>query len=313
MKSLKLIGALLCCLAFLILSAQGEMREWETADGAKTLLAEYVRSGDGSVTIRRKRDGKDFTLSLDKLSEADQEWVKKKEAEAPVENGGGGEADAEFAKLITGDWERTEGHDLKYRVYGARKLRRAKGEGYPLVVYLHGKGGDVMSPEEPGVANIFTNRSNYRKRGCFLVVPQNPDQKGWNGATADNVVKIIKEMITKLPVDKKRIYLTGYSMGGFGTFHLLAKEPELFAAGIPVAGGGNPSTASKFKNVAVWVFHGAKDNVVNVKQSRNMVEALKKARGNVKYTEDPEGNHGIAGKVYADKEVHEWMFAQKRE
>ena len=94
---------------------------------------------------------------------------------------------------------------------------------------------------------------------------------------------------------------------------LLGMEPKLFAAGIPVAGGGSPANAGKFKNVAVWVFHGAKDKVVSVDQSRRMVEALKKARGNVKYTEDPEGNHGIGGKIYANPEVHEWMFEQKRE
>lgn len=131
------------------------------------------------------------------------------------------EADAEFAKLLTGTWERTEGHDLKYR-----------------------------------------------------------------------------------------IYLTGYSMGGFGTFHLLAQEPQLFAAGIPIAGGGNPSSAGSFKKVPVWVFHGTKDPIVPVDLSRSMVEALEKERADPKYTEFPDGNHGIANQVYADQAVHEWLFEQ---
>ncbi|MFM1558986.1 MAG: prolyl oligopeptidase family serine peptidase [Roseibacillus sp.] len=293
--------------------ALGETREWKTADGSKTLVAEYVRSGDGKVTILRKRDRKSFTIALDTLSEEDQVWVKKKEEEGPAsEEGEGKEADAEFAKLITGDWERTEGHNLKYRIYGERKLRRSKGEGYPLVVYLHGMGGDVMSSPEPWSANSFTKASNYRKRPCFVIAPQNPDQKGWNGSKADSVIEIVEEMIKKLPVDPKRIYLTGYSMGGYGTFHLLAQEPKLFSAGIPVAGGGNPGAVRDYKKVALWVFHGAKDPVVPVSQSQAMVEALKKARSEVKYTEFPDADHGIAGNVYNDEKVHEWLFEQSQ-
>jgi len=276
-------------------------------------LAEYVRSGDGKVTILRKRDRRAFTLSLDKLSEADREWVKKKEEEGPTEEGDGKEADEEFTKLITGTWERTEGHDLKYRIYGERKLRRAKGDGYPLVIYLHGKGQDVMTPQEPFLANSFTEKGNYRKRTCFVIAPQNPDQKGWNGSKAEGVVKIVEEMVKKLPVDENRIYVTGYSMGGFGTFHLLAAEPKLFAAGVPIAGGGNPGTVGNFKKVPVWVFHGAKDKVVPVGASQRMVEALKKERGKVKYTEYPDGNHGIGGGVYSDEEMHEWLFEQRRD
>lgn len=294
--------------------AHGEMREWKTADGSKTLVAEYVRSGDGKVTILRKSDRRSFTLSLSKLSEADQAWVKQKEADGPTGDSSGEpkEADEEFGKLITGDWERTEGHNLKYRIYGARKLRRSKGEGYPLVVYLHGRGGDVMKPAEPWSANSFTKDSNYRKRPCFVIAPQNPDQKGWNGSKADGVVKIVEEMIEKLPVDPKRIYLTGYSMGGYGTFHLLAQEPKLWAAGIPVAGGGNAGSVKEYKKVPLWVFHGAKDPTVPVSQSQKMVEALKKARSEVKYTEFPDADHGISGRVYDDEEVHEWLFEQSQ-
>jgi predicted peptidase len=199
---------------------------------------------------------------------------------------------------------------LKYRIYGDRKLRRAKDAGYPLVVYLHGKGGDVMTANEPWMANSFTQEDNYRKRPCYVIAPQNPDQEGWNGKKADSVIEIVKELMENLPVDKKRIYITGYSMGGFGTFHLLAQEPKLFAAGVPVAGGGNPGSVSNFKKVPVWVFHGAKDPTVPASMSQRMVEALKEEKADVKYTEYPEGDHGIAGEVYGDEEMHEWLFEQ---
>ena len=295
--------------------AWGEMREWKTADGTKTLMAEYVRSGDGTVTILRQRDRRTFTLDLAKLSDADRAWVTAREAElaeSGVGDGEGSEADPALAELLTGEWERHEGHDLKYRIFGERKMRRAKDDGYPLVVYLHGRGGDVMSPNEPWQANSFTAAKNYRKRPCFVIAPQNPDQEGWNGKKADGVVKIVEELIKGLPIDENRIYVTGYSMGGFGTFQLLADEPKLFAAGVPVAGGGNPGSASNFKEVPVWVFHGAKDPTVPVSMSQRMVEALKDERAEVKYTEYPDGDHGIGGKVYADEEMHEWLFAQSR-
>ena len=299
------------CSLLLASLALAEVREWTTADGGKTLNAEYVSSADGKVTIRRQRDRKEFTLPLEKISEVDREWVKQKLADE--EDKLIRESENDFTKLLSGEWERTEGHGMKFRLFGERKLRRAKDEKFPLVIYLHGRGGNVMTPDQPGQARNFSNDDNYRKRPCVIMVPQCADEKFWTGGQATPVIEIIRDLVKHLPIDEDRIYLTGYSMGGYGTFTLLGMEPKLFAAGIPVAGGGNPSTAEKFKNVAVWVFHGAKDKIVPVDQSRKMVEALKKVRGNVKYTEDPEGNHGIGGRIYADKEIHEWMFAQKRE
>ena len=291
--------------------AQAEMREWKTADESKTLVAEYVSSNEGRVTIRRKRDRRTFTLDLSSLSEKDREYVRMREENPdggdPAE---AGDADGEFAKLITGDWERTEGHGLKYRIFGARKLRKGKGAGYPLVVYLHGRGGDVMTPEEPWGARAFTRDDNYRSRTCFVISPQNPDQRGWIGAKADGVIEIVKELLKKLPIDPKRVYLTGYSMGGYGTFQLLSQEPRMWAAAVPVAGGGNPGAVREYRKVPIWVFHGAEDKVVPVSQSQVMVEALKEVRSGVKYTEFAGAGHGVADRVYDDEKVHEWIFEQ---
>ena len=293
--------------------AEAEMREWKTADESKTLVAEYVSSRDGKVTIRRKRDRRTFTLDLTALSEKDQDYVRQRE-DSPAGNdpGEAGDADGEFAKLLTGDWERAEGHGLKYRIFGARKLRKGKGPGYPLVVYLHGRGGDVMTPEEPWGARAFTRDDNYRRRTCFVISPQNPDQQGWVGTKADGVVEIVKELLKKLPVDPDRIYLTGYSMGGYGTFQLLSQEPRMWAAAVPVAGGGNPGAVRDYRKVPIWVFHGAEDKVVPVGQSQAMVEALKEARSEVKYTEFAGAGHGVADRVYDDEKVHEWIFEQGR-
>lgn len=290
-------------------------REWTTVDGSRTLVAEYVSSRDGRVTIRRIQDRQVFTIDLATLSEADREWIKAREARMAAGFGDDAqekEASKAFAKLLTGEWERAEGHGLKYRLYGDRRMRLSKDGGYPLLVYLHGRGGDVMTPATPGLVKVFAEKRHFRDRPAFLLAPQNPDQLGWNGEKAGGVIEIVRELIRELPVDEDRIYLTGYSMGAYGTFHLLAREPKLFAAGVPIAGGGNPGSAGEFKKVPLWVFHGAKDPTVVVSQSRGMVEALKKEGAEVKYTEYPEGDHGIAGRVYGEEELHEWLFDQRR-
>lgn len=300
-------------LGLLILSPAGraaEVREWKTADGGKTIEAEYVSAKDGKVTIRRSDNRKVFTIALDTLSEADREWVAKR-LEEDAEQAAKSDKSGPFAKLLTGEWEKAEGHGLGYRIFGARKLRGADEEGHPLVIYLHGRGGDVMSPEQPGEARSFSEEDNYRKRTCYIIAPQCPKDQSWDGKNAEAVVGIIGDLVKHLAVDKKRIYLTGYSMGAYGTFHLLGREPRLFAAAVPVAGGGDPNKAKEFKDVPLWAFHGAKDPTVKPEQSQRMVKALEDARGKVvKYTEFPDGDHGIAGRVYGDVKVHEWIFEQ---
>ncbi|MEK7953477.1 carboxylesterase family protein [Luteolibacter soli] len=309
---MKAILAFLAAGFLSVLPVVATPREWKTADGAKTIAAEFVSAKDGQVTIRRTSDQKIFTIALATLSEADRKWVADtlaagEEASAKSDKG------SAFAKLLTGEWERTEGHGLQYRIYGARKLRGADEAGYPLVIYLHGRNGDVMTPEQPGDARSFSEEDNYRKRPCVIIAPQCPkDGSSWDGKNAEAVVEIIRDLMKNLSVDKKRVYLTGYSMGGYGTFYLLGKEPKLFAAAVPISGGGNPNDAENFKDVPVWVFHGAKDETVKPEQSKRMVEALQKEKAEVKFTEYPDGDHGISGRTYADKAVHEWIFQHKK-
>jgi predicted peptidase len=284
-----------------------QARVWTSADGTSQTEAEFVSAGDGKVTFQ-KPGGRRVTFALDKLSAEDQAWVREKLAAEPEPDAA--EKSNDYTKRITGKWERMEDADLSYRLFGERKLKGTKL--YPLVVYLHGRGGDVMTPEEPGQARDFAKDANYRKRPCFIIAPQCPSDGFWSGSNTANVIKIIETLVKNLPVDKDRIYITGYSMGGFGTFDLVAREPKLFAAAVPVAGGGNPATAGEMKRVPFWVFHGDADTVVGVEQSRKMVEALKKAGGKVDYTEIPGGSHGIVGQVYQNEKLHEWLFEQTK-
>ena len=114
----------------------------------------------------------------------------------------------------------------------------------------------------------------------------------------------------KLPiVDEDRIYVIGYSMGGFGTWHFLKSEPRLFAAGVPIAGYSH--NVGKMRSMPIWAFHGAEDKVVKVDGARRCAEELKRSKV-FKYTEYPEEGHGIAGKVTSDEELHRWLFEQKK-
>ena len=287
-------------------------REWTSAEQQKTFSGDYVSSKAGKVSIRRDSDRRVFTMELNKLSKVDQEWVTEQVANHNVTNSNKEkEPNPELAKLLTGGWERHEGHGLKYRIFGERKFRRFSDKLYPLVIYLHGRGNDVMTPDSPWNADTFSEKDNQRKRPCLIIAPQAPSN-GWNGEKAGGVLAIAEELIANFPIDPKRIYLTGYSMGGFGTFSLIAMRPDLFAAGIPVAGGAGPNKAPKLKDVPVWAVHGDADEVVKVESSRRIVEALQAIDGKIKYTEIPGGDHAIATQVYADKKMHEWLFEQQK-
>ena len=101
-------------------------------------------------------------------------------------------------------------------------------------------------------------------------------------------------------------------MGGFGTWALAAYSPDRFAALVPICGGGDPNTARRLSHIAIWVFHGAKDPTVPLKRSEDMVDALKKAGGNVKFTVYPEAGHDSWTEAYENPELYDWLLQQKR-
>lgn len=297
-------------------NAEAQFREWTSAEDGRTLLAEFEGAEDGQVTLRRRIDGKRFTLSLDVLSKEDQDWVAAKVTELAAKKASSSAVEAnEYTKLVSGAWERHEDEGLEFRFFGGKRLQNvgpgATDKKYPLLVFLHGRGGDVMTAETPWAAGTFSEEKNYEERPCFILAPQAPSDS-WSGENGEAVLEIIENLVENLAVDENRIYLIGYSMGAYGTFYLLAREPKLFAAGAPVAGGGNPASARSLRKIPIWVFHGARDPTVDVEQSRRMVEALEDARGEVRYTEYPEGDHGIMNRVLEDPEFHAWLFEQAK-
>jgi predicted peptidase len=114
-------------------------------------------------------------------------------------------------------------------------------------------------------------------------------------------------------IDASRIYIGGLSMGGFGTFDLLARRPELFAAAVPVCGGADLEKAASYKSVPIWVFHGAKDPVVPADLSRSLIKVIEQAGGSPRYTEYPEGGHDVWNMAIREPELLPWLFNQKKQ
>lgn len=184
-------------------------------------------------------------------------------------------------------------------------------EKYPLMLFLHGageSGSDLMKVKVHGPPKIVETKRDFP----FIVVsPQCPEvRRGWDANVLNGLVD---EIVEKYRVDKDRIYVTGLSMGGFGTWALSAAYPDRFAAIAPICGGGNPADAPKLKDMPTWVFHGAKDMTVPPQRSEDMVNALK-AAGNtqVKYTVYPEAGHDSWTETYNNPELYTWLLQHKR-
>lgn len=294
---------------FALLCVSLEARTWTSSDG-KSLEAEFLSASETEVTLKRDTDGKTFTLPLSRLSEDDQEFVKDQESTpepaAPIEG--------EFAHLITGDWVLAEHGKLPYAFYGGKDLEGS--QKYPLVICLHGKSNNNENGKQSKLAKSFISSSNYEKRPCLVLSPlcyqpHGATGGGWDDAPGEETLDLLDELVKELPlIDPNRIYVVGYSMGGFGTWHFLKEEPRLFAAGIPVA--GYSSGVGKLRSLPIWSFHGAKDETVDVQGARDCADELKRSKV-FKYTELPDAGHGIFGTVLNDEKVHEWLFSQQKE
>ncbi|MEJ6568232.1 MAG: prolyl oligopeptidase family serine peptidase [Akkermansiaceae bacterium] len=299
----------LTALIFALGMLSAPARTW-TSTAGKPLEATFVSATETKVTLKRDKDGKVFTIPLDRLIEADRTFIKE-EAKAPEPEPK--ELEGEYSNLITGDWVLAEHGKLPYAFYGGKDLDG--NSKVPLVISLHGKSDNNENGKQTGFARKFAQDSNYKDRPCLVLAPlcyqpHGGTGGGWDDAPGDETISLIKDLLKKLPIiDEKRVYVIGYSMGGFGTWHFLKEEPKIFAAGIPIAGGA--SGVGKLKSMPIWSFHGAKDTVVKPEYARNCAEELKRSKV-FKYTEFPEAGHGISGDVTSDVKVHEWLFEQAK-
>jgi pimeloyl-ACP methyl ester carboxylesterase len=331
---MKMLPSLIAALVF---ATTLHARVWTTTDN-RTFEADYVSATATQVTVKLK-DGRTAPFDIARLAQADRDFIAQQRTAqpaapaatptapttpakpatpappapfgAPRPAGTPAVFKGPYAGNITGDWKQFEGKGgLQCMFFASPTLDASKK--WPLVVYLHGKGNNVLSRANLSFAASCAKPENYKDRPCFILAPQCPDTNGWGGTTGVNLLKTLKDIVHQLPVDEDRIYLIGHSMGAYGTFALLNEEPRLFAAGIPMAGGCNIAIAHNLRRIPLWIFHGEKDDVVKPDDSRAIDKALEKMKAPVKYTEFPGEGHGITGKVENDPAVHEWLFAQKR-
>jgi predicted peptidase len=179
---------------------------------------------------------------------------------------------------------------------------------WPLILFLHGageSGNNLNLVKKHGPPKIVESKKDFP----FIVVsPQSP-KFGWDVAALGI---LLDEIIEKYQVDPDRVYLTGLSMGGFGTWEMAAAYPQKFAAIAPICGGGSMIWTWKLKNLPTWAFHGAKDTVVPLSESENMIKAQKKNGGNAKLTVYPDAAHDSWTETYNNPELYEWLLTHKR-
>jgi len=199
----------------------------------------------------------------------------------------------------------------------------------PLIVFLHGagrRGTDNVGPMS--LAWSFITPEAQAKNPCFVFAPQvregHPCVKQiFNKGSYDSkkikptgemteALAMVDKLLAERPIDPNRIYVVGQSMGGYGTWDAVIRRPDLWAAGTPICGAGDPAKAASIKSIPIWAWHGENDTMVPVTGSREMIEALKKAGADPKYTEIPKGGHGVWNKAFDDPKLHEWLFAQRK-
>lgn len=204
------------------------------------------------------------------------------------------------------------------------------GKRYPLVLFLHGAGerGSDNTSQLKYLPTWLAELPLRQQFPCFVVAPQCRAEHRWSPfdwsdktssplaaePTADLAAAIaaLDVVCQEEPIDESRIYLTGLSMGGYGSWELAARQPERFAAVVPICGGGDEAQAAKIAHLPIWCFHGAADQVVPVERSRSMIAAIKAAGGSPKYSELPGVGHDSWTPAYLDSGLLEWLFAQRR-
>ncbi|MBN2138059.1 MAG: prolyl oligopeptidase family serine peptidase [Sedimentisphaerales bacterium] len=186
-----------------------------------------------------------------------------------------------------------------------------KEQEWPLMMFLHGageRGDDLNKVKVHGPPKLAEGGKDL---GFIIVSPQCPRDDWWTEKT-EVLINLLDEIEERYDVDASRVYLTGLSMGGYGTWTLGSAYPERFAAIVPICGGGKRFSGWRLKDVPVWAFHGGKDNVVPLSESEDMVKAVKQAGGDAKLTVYPDAGHDSWTATYDDPALYEWLLEHRK-
>lgn len=221
----------------------------------------------------------------------------------------------------------TEGRSLNYQISIPENLAAA--QRVPLLIFFHGageRGDDNQAQLKHGTSQIL-EFTKTNKQPAIIVAPQCPNGKQWVNTPWGDLshtmpehpsepmqlaIDLLDSLVQNLPVDQSRIYVSGLSMGGYGSWDIIQRRPHFFAAAYIVCGGADTARAASLKHLPIWFFHGSDDTVVKTSRSRDMFKALQAAGSNAKYTEYPGVKHGSWTPAYQNQEGLRWIFAQKK-
>ncbi|RYY70492.1 MAG: phospholipase [Chitinophagaceae bacterium] len=244
-------------------------------------------------------------------------------------------AGAQDLSLYKKEWL-VDGKDtLPYRILLPENYNSNKK--YPVIFFLHGAGERGNDNEKQLIhgSKLFLRDSIRKNYPAIVIFPQCSESSFWSSVsfkydsvskkrsfqfspTADPttamalLLKLTDKVVKEFPVKMDQVYVMGLSMGGMGSFEMVNRRPGLFAAAMPICGGGSPETAAVLAKTSWWVFHGAKDDVVLPVYSDIMVDALKKVNASVRYTVYPDANHNSWDAAFAEPELLHWLFANKK-
>jgi predicted peptidase len=211
---------------------------------------------------------------------------------------------------------------MPYRIFIPRDYNSHKK--YPLVLWLHGGAGRgtdnlrQISGGNTSGSHLWISVDVQKKYPAFVIAPQCPENEMWatvERAKPTRQLRIVEELLSSIQkqfnINSQQFYVSGQSMGGFGTWALISEHPETFAAAIPVCGGGDESMAPRLIHTAIWAFHGERDQAVSVERSREMIAAIKKAGGTPMYTEYEGVGHNSWDRAFIEPNLLSWVFAQR--
>lgn len=200
---------------------------------------------------------------------------------------------------------------LEYLLFLPKDYQKHPGKKWPLILFLHGageRGDDLELVKSHGIAKMVEEEPDFP---FITISPQCPENTRW-GEYPRTLKAILDQVMAEFAVDEQRIYLTGLSMGGFGTWSMAMDYPNLFAAIAPICGGGLSEFVAIIKDVPVWAFHGAEDPAVPLEASQRMVDALQVSGGNVRFTVYHGVGHDSWTQTYENPELYEWFLQHSR-
>ncbi len=207
---------------------------------------------------------------------------------------------------------------MDYLIHLPEGYKAGADKKWPLILFLHGSGERGTNVQKVAVHGPPKVAPTMKDFPFIVISPQCASGENWND---EALLGLLDEVSAKFPVNENRVYLTGLSMGGFGTWSLMGTAPQRFAAAAPICGGGNPlrlrlrapEKQAALKALPVWAFHGAKDTTVQLKESEVMIEALQKIGAtDVKLTVYPEAQHDSWTQTYANPEFYKWLLSHER-